>query len=71
MAKEGHVPAWLARRTYFKRVGRWLKPGRTRGPESGPEAAAAPFALNVVPFPVRIDRPERPDFTDRRSIGMA
>ncbi|WP_246731229.1 hypothetical protein [Methylobacterium sp. 2A] len=61
----------MARRTYFKRVGRWLKPGRTRGPESGPEAAAAPFALNVVPFPVRIDRPERPDFTDRRSIGMA
>ena len=71
MAKEGHVPAWLTRRTYFKRVGRWLKPGRARGIASAPEAAAAPVASNVVPFPVRIDRAERPDFADRRSIGIA
>jgi hypothetical protein len=71
MSKDGQVPAWLARRTYFRRVGRWLKPGKARrtGPTS--ETAVALLASNVVPFPVRFDRPEQPNFADQRSIGIA
>jgi hypothetical protein len=70
MAKEGHVPTWLARRTYFKRIGRWMKSGKARRTGTAPEAAA-PLASNVVLFPVRVDRPERPAISGRRSIGMA
>ncbi|MCJ2090267.1 hypothetical protein MKK88_30410 [Methylobacterium sp. E-005] len=70
MSKDRHVPAWLARRTYFKRLGRWVKPGKTHGNGPGPESAAA-LASNVVAFPVRADRLGRPDFADRRSIGIA
>lgn len=69
MSKDRHVPAWLARRTYFRRVGRWMKPGRACGTGPTPEAAA--LGANVGPFPIRVDRSEQPDFSDRRSIGMA
>lgn len=70
MAKEGHVPTWLARRTYYKRIGRWLKPGKARRTGPAPEATA-PLASNVVPFPIWVDRLERPALSGRRSIGMA
>jgi hypothetical protein len=46
------LPAWLVRRSYFKRVGRWLKP-RAR-----PEAAPTAFA-NVLPFPDPAKAPRR------------
>jgi hypothetical protein len=71
MSKDGQVPAWLARRSYFRRVGRWLKPGKARGPGPAYGTAAAALASNVVPFPIRFDRPERPDFADQRNIGIA
>ncbi|WP_267423377.1 hypothetical protein [Methylobacterium sp. GC_Met_2] len=71
MSKDGQVPAWLARRTYFRRVGRWLKPGKARGTGSTYDAAVAPLASNVVPFPVRFERPERLNFAEQRSIGIA
>lgn len=71
MSKDGHVPAWLARRTYFKRIGRWVKPGKARGNGPAPETAAAALASNVVLFPVRVDRSDRPDFADQLSLGIA
>ncbi|MCJ2068842.1 hypothetical protein MKK75_08515 [Methylobacterium sp. J-030] len=71
MAKDGHVPAWLARRTYFKRIGRWVKPGKARGTGPAPEAEAAPLVSNVVPFPVRMERSDRLDFAGRLNIGIA
>lgn len=70
MSKDRQIPAWLARRAYFKRIGRWTKPGRASG--ATPVMAEAPqLASNVVPFPIRMDRPDRPEFADRRSIGRA
>ena len=40
MQKGRQIPAWLARRTYFKRIERWAKPGKARkimpAPEIGP-----------------------------------
>jgi len=68
MSKDRQIPAWLARRAYFKRVGRWTKPGKAG---TAVAAEAAPPVSNVVPFPVRMDRPGRPHFADRRSIGRA
>ncbi|WP_244538862.1 MULTISPECIES: hypothetical protein [unclassified Methylobacterium] len=69
MQKGRPIPAWLARRTYFKRIGRWTKPGKVAPPPSGP--VAAPMPSNVVPFPVRMNRPDRPVLEDLRVVGTA
>lgn len=70
MSKDRQIPAWLARRAYFKRIGRWTKPDKA-GTAAPVTADAAPLASNVVPFPTRVDRPDRPHFANRRSIGRA
>jgi hypothetical protein len=47
MMKSKDTPAWLARRRYFRRFGRWVKPKvRTA------EATMPAMATNVVPFPL-------------------
>ena len=70
MAQDRQIPAWLARRAYFKRIGRWTKTGKASS--KAPVTAEVPqSASNVVPFPTRMDRPDRAAFADRRSIGMA
>ncbi|MCX4195929.1 hypothetical protein OMR07_10290 [Methylobacterium organophilum] len=71
MQKSRRVPAWLARRTYFKRIERWAKPGKTRKAAQPPETAAAAMPSNVVPFPIRMNRPDRPAFQDLRGVGTA
>ncbi|MEE7492804.1 hypothetical protein [Methylobacterium oryzae] len=71
MQKSGRVPAWLARRTYFKRIERWAKPGKARAAAQTPETSAVPTPSNVVPFPIRVNRPERAAFEDLRDVGTA
>ncbi|MCJ2134680.1 hypothetical protein MKK69_11525 [Methylobacterium sp. J-026] len=71
MAKDRRIPAWLARRTYFKRIERWSKPGKPRPALPTHETEVLALPSNVVPFPVRLDRPDRPDLPDRRSVSMA
>ena len=68
MAKDRRIPAWLVRRTYFKRIERWSKPGKARMALPASETEAPPPPSNVVPFPIR---PDRPDLPDRRSVGIA
>jgi hypothetical protein len=45
--KHKDTPAWLARRRYFRRFGRWVKP-KTRTAD----VAVPVMASNVVPFPL-------------------
>jgi hypothetical protein len=71
MAKGRHIPKWLARRTYFKRIERWTKTDRSRRAATTSEAAPAPLPSNVVPFPMRLSRPDRSDFSDLRDVGIA
>ena len=71
MAKGRRIPNWLARRTYFKRIERWTKPGKNRKPAPAPETGAMTLPSNVVPFPMRLNRPDRPDFNDLRGVGTA
>ncbi|MGH1590894.1 hypothetical protein ACRBEV_24150 [Methylobacterium phyllosphaerae] len=75
MQKDRRVPAWLARRTYFKRIERWVKPGKVRNTARDtappPETGFAAIPSNVVPFPVRVQRPNQPALTGLRGIGMA
>jgi hypothetical protein len=79
MQKDRRVPAWLARRTYYKRIERWAKPGKARqspppaGSETGtgPQAEPPRMPSNVVPFPQRAGRPERRAFQALRGVGTA
>lgn len=70
MAKGRGIPKWLARRSYFKRIERWSKPDKYRKSATAPEAAATSLPSNVVPFPIRLSRPDRPDFNDLRGVGL-
>ncbi|SDN96725.1 hypothetical protein SAMN05216360_11343 [Methylobacterium phyllostachyos] len=70
MSKDRQIPAWLARRAYFKRIGRWTRSGKA-GTAAPVTTEATQPASNVVPFPIRVDRSDRPAFADRRSIGRA
>ena len=70
MATGRGIPKWLARRSYFKRIERWAKPEKNRRSATAPEAATVSLPSNVVPFPVRLNRPERPDFNDLRGVGI-
>ncbi len=47
MMKSKDTPAWLARRRYFQRFGRWVKPKTKTTKVTSPEMAS-----NVVPFPL-------------------
>jgi hypothetical protein len=69
MLKSRRIPTWLARRSYFKRIERWAKIGKAR--KTAPEATPAPMPSNVVLFPIRLNRPERPTFEDLRGVGTA
>lgn len=69
MLKSRRIPTWLARRSYFKRIERWTKIGKPR--KAASEACPAPMPSNVVPFPIRPNRPERPTFEDLRGVGTA
>ncbi|KAA0124000.1 hypothetical protein CIW48_10210 [Methylobacterium sp. P1-11] len=71
MQKGRRVPAWLARRTYFKRIERWTRPGKGRAAAPPPAAHAAPAPSNIVPFPIRLNRPDRPALEDLRGVGTA
>ena len=71
MQKGRQIPAWLARRTYFKRIERWAKPGKARKIMPAPEIGPLPAPSNVVPFPVRASRPDRPAFDGLRGVGSA
>ncbi|MDP4004090.1 hypothetical protein [Methylobacterium sp. NEAU K] len=62
----------MTRRTYFKRIERWMKPGKARKPEPPRlEPGLAAVASNVVPFPIRAGHAGRPAFTALRGVGMA
>ena len=50
MQKGRRVPAWLARRTYFKRIERWTRPGKGRAAAPPPAAHAAPAPSNPRGF---------------------
>ncbi|MBP1178802.1 hypothetical protein [Methylobacterium sp. PvR107] len=69
MLKSRRIPTWLARRSYFKRIERWAKIGKAR--KMAPEATSVPMPSNVVLFPMRMNRPERPAFEDLREVGTA
>ncbi|MGU3666675.1 hypothetical protein ACLBX9_20995 [Methylobacterium sp. A49B] len=71
MTKGRRIPKWLARRTYFKRIERWSKPDKNRRAPATSETASVPLPSNVVPFPMRMNRPERQDFNDLRDVGIA
>jgi hypothetical protein len=71
MLKGRRIPTWLARRAYFKRIERWAKPGKVRKTATPPEAGPAPAPSNVVPFPIRPSRPDRPAIAGLRGIGLA
>lgn len=71
MQKDRQIPAWLARRTYFKRIERWAKPGKARKTMPAPETGPIPALSNVVPFPARSSRPDRPAFDGLRGVVTA
>ncbi|MGH1572961.1 hypothetical protein ACRAWG_22610 [Methylobacterium sp. P31] len=71
MLKGRRVPGWLTRRSYFKRIERWAKPDKTRKVTPQPETGPAWLPSNVVPFPVRANRPDRPAFEGLRGVGTA
>ncbi|WP_457106148.1 hypothetical protein [Methylobacterium sp. P5_C11] len=75
MQKGRRIPAWLARRTYFKRIERWGKHGKVRDTARDtappPETGFAGTPSNVVPFPIRVQRPDRPSLAGLRGIGLA
>ena len=71
MRRDNRVPSWLARRTYFKRIERWTKLDKNRKPAAASAVEAIPLPSNVVPFPMRLSRTERPDFSDLRGVGTA
>lgn len=50
MSRGRRFPAWLARRRYFRRIERWVKPQRRSAPPdvASPEPKAEPS--NVLPF---------------------
>ena len=71
MLKSRRFPIWLTRRSYFKRIERWAKPGRAQ--KAAPEVRdAAPVMLvsNVVPFPIRLGQTGRPAFAGLRGAGL-
>ncbi|MCJ2053494.1 hypothetical protein [Methylobacterium sp. J-070] len=70
MLKDRRIPTWLARRTYFKRIGRWTKLNKNRSPATPPAESAA-IPSNVVPFPTRESWPNRPALPGLRGVSMA
>jgi hypothetical protein len=69
MQKQTRVPTWLARRSYFKRIERWTKLDKSRRP-AATEVERVAMPSNVVPFPARENRPNRPVFADLRGVSM-
>ena len=70
MHKSRRFPIWLTRRSYFKRLERWAKPGKAR--KSAPQILEAEpdiMPSNVVPFPFRLGQAGRPAFPDLRGVG--
>jgi hypothetical protein len=71
MLKGRRIPGWLTRRSYFKRIERWAKPAKAHKTTPPPEAESVQLPSNVVPFPVRVNRPDRPAFEGLRGVGTA
>lgn len=66
-----HFPAWLVRRRYFQRIGRWTKP-RKRPPLAtavAPDRSDAPS--NVLPFRGPAVKVRRTEFPPRLGVGTA
>lgn len=74
MLRGRRFPAWLVRRSYFRRIGRWAKPrGRAVPPGvASPEPEAAPSGVpssNVLPFPEQSVETRGTAAEARRGVG--
>ena len=69
MLRGRRFPAWLVRRSYFRRIARWAKPPRRATPPdlTAIEPEAAPS--NVLPFPEPSGEPRGLALTARRGVG--
>lgn len=79
MLRGRRFPAWLVRRSYFRRIERWMKPRRRAAPPDAaspePEATLSDvrssdvLSSNVLPFPEQSAGTRGMAFTARRGVG--